>query len=141
MNDWVSKMPWHVRGPSQACSEAATVQGAARAVGVSQHCLWQGTTSTAQANRFPASLHGIAKAIAKPQVWGISARRESRKTAGVCDFLAATALSPVRRWSHSLDPMRISGKQKSFCSPLLLPGGGQWQVDPKGLEICSVTPE
>lgn len=63
------------------------------------------------------------------------------KRAGFCTLLPATALSPVRRWSHSLDPTRISGKQKSCCSPF--PTGKTLVADgpqrPGGLLCCSGT--
>ena len=117
-NEWVSKVPLRVGEPSQACSEGAAGQGAARGVGVSQRCLRQGTTGAARAGRFPADLHREGEICSlQSQKSGGFLHRGKAERAGVCNLLPAAALSPVRRWSHSLDPTRISGKQKSCCSP------------------------
>lgn len=110
-------MPRLIGEASPWCSKGAPGQGAARGgAGVWQRCLRQGTTGAAHARRFPADLHreGEVCSLQSQKSGGFLQRR---KRAVVCKLLPAAALSPVRRWSHSLDPMRISGKQKSCCSP------------------------
>lgn len=109
------------------CSEGAAGQGAAGGAGVLRRCLRHGTT--ARASRLPDALHGEGEVCSlQSQKSGGFLHRGKAERAGVCNLLPAAALSPVRRWSHSLDPTRISGKQKSCCSPFSYreEGDGRW---------------
>lgn len=84
-----------------------------------------------------AAREGEARSLQSHKSGGFL-RRGKTKRVGVWDLLPAAALSPVRRWSHSLDPTRISGKQKSCCSPS---PALRRVMDLEGLKISSVSAE
>lgn len=122
MNKWVSKMPWHVGEPSQAHGEGASGQGTAwgngslAALPAARHHRHRPCQQVSFPIPSPICRQGEVSLFQIQKSEGFL-QREKVKRPEVCNLLPAAALSRVRRWSHSLDPTRISGKQKSCCSP------------------------